>query len=130
MRTLVALILIMLSLIPLIIPVFLPCVHHHYCPLSTILMCPLISKICDSHVELGYEDNMFNMLGGNVDNCLSLGYLSGYDASLNPYCIYLEDKPKKIMWNTFFAFSFLIFLQFCFTKESTHFLCHDCFIAF
>ena len=50
---------------------------------------------------------MFNMLGGNVDNFLSLGYFYGHDASLDPYCIYLVDEPIKIMWNTFFAFSFV-----------------------
>jgi len=27
-------------------------------------------KICDSNVDLGFVDNMFNMLGGNVDNFL------------------------------------------------------------
>jgi len=63
-------------------------------------------KICDSIVDLGYEGKMFNMLGGNVVNFLSLGYFCGYDASFDPYCMYLMDKPRKIMWNTFFAFSF------------------------
>jgi len=53
-------------------------------------------------VELGYDDNMFNMLGGNVDSFLSLGYFCGYDASLDPYCIFLEDLPRKIIWSTFF----------------------------
>jgi len=52
--------------------------------------------ICDSNVDFGYKD-MFNMLSGNVDNFLSLGYLSGNDVSLNLYCVYLVDKPKKIM---------------------------------
>jgi len=42
----------------------------------------------------------------NVANFLSLGYFSGYDASLYPNCIYLVDKLQKIMWNTFFNFSF------------------------
>jgi len=53
-------------------------------------------KICDSNVNLGHEDNELNMLGGNIDNCLSLGYFSGYNASLDPYCIRLEDFPGKI----------------------------------
>ena len=65
--------------------------------------------LCDSLVDLGPEDNMLNMLGRNVANFLSLGYFSGYDASLDPYCIYLEDKPKKIMCNTFSIFSFDFF---------------------
>ena len=62
--------------------------------------------ICDATGDLGYEDNMFDVLGGNVDNFLSLGFFSGYDASLDPYYIYLVDKPKKIMWDTFLNFSF------------------------
>ena len=45
------------------------------------------SKICDSNFYLGHEDNKFNVLGGNVDNYLSLGYLRGYDPSINPYCV-------------------------------------------
>ena len=49
---------------------------------------------------------MFHMLGGNDGNFESLGYLSRYDAALDPYCINLMDKPRKIMWSTFFAFSF------------------------
>ena len=40
-------------------------------------------------------DRMFNMLGGNVDDFLSLAYFSGYNASLDPYYMYLEDLPKK-----------------------------------
>jgi len=57
------------------------------------------SEICDSNIDLGYEDNVFNMLGGNVANFISQSYFSGYDASLDPYCIHLVDKPRKIMWN-------------------------------
>ena len=62
-------------------------------------------EICDSNVDMGYADNMFHMLGGNVETFESLCYFSGYDAALDPYCIYLVDKPTKIMWNTFFDFS-------------------------
>jgi len=40
---------------------------------------------------------MFSMLGGNVDNFVSLGYFSGYNVSLDLYCIYLVDEPRKIM---------------------------------
>jgi len=46
------------------------------------------------------------MLGGNVGHFESLGYLSGYDATLDSYCIDLEDKPRKVMWSTFFDFDF------------------------
>ena len=63
-------------------------------------------EICDSNVDMGYADNMFHMLGGNVKNFGSLGYFSGYDAALDPYCINLGDKPRKIVSNTFFAFCF------------------------
>ena len=54
-------------------------------------------KSRDSEVGLGHAGKMFNMLGGNVDNFLSLGYFCGYDASLDLYCIFLVDKPRKIM---------------------------------
>jgi len=62
--------------------------------------------ICYANNDLGNEDNMLNMLAGNVDNFLSLGYFNGYDASLDSYCTYLVDAHRKIMWNTFFDFSF------------------------
>jgi len=65
-----------------------------------------ISTICDFNVDMGHDNNMFNMLGGNVGNFESLGYLCGYDAAFDQYCIDLEDKPRKIMWNTIFDFSF------------------------
>ena len=69
--------------------------HSHVFPLC-LQPSPVDNPmICDDNVNLGYEDNMFSMLGGNVDNFLSLGYFCGYDAS--------ADNPRKIMWNTFFA---------------------------
>jgi len=34
-------------------------------------------KLCDFNVDLGYDDHMVYMLGGNVDYFESLGYLSG-----------------------------------------------------
>ena len=33
--------------------------------------------ICDANVDLGYEDNMLDVLDGNVDDYLSLGYFRG-----------------------------------------------------
>ena len=39
-----------------------------------------ISTLYDFNVDLGRENNMFNMLGGNVANFGSLGYFSGHDA--------------------------------------------------
>ena len=52
------------------------------------------------------NNDLVNMVSENVDNFLSVGYFCRYDASLDPYCIFLVDKPGKTMWNTFFAFSF------------------------
>ena len=56
-----------------------------------------ISNLCDFNVDIGHEINLFNVLGGNNYNFESLGYLSEYDAALDPYCTYLVDKPRKIM---------------------------------
>ena len=43
------------------------------------------------------------MLSGNADNYASLGYLRGYDPSIDPYYAYLDDLPRKITWTTFFS---------------------------
>ena len=40
-------------------------------------------EICDFNVDMGHENNLFNVLGGNNDNFESLGYLSGYDVALD-----------------------------------------------
>jgi len=63
---------------------------------------PIDNMICDSNVDLGYEDNEFNTFGGDVDDCVSLGCFRGYDPFIGPYCVCLEDLPRKIMWFTFF----------------------------
>ena len=87
--------------------------HSHVLPVCSLpsqsleyYIDALISNpmIFDANNDLGYEDNMFSMLGGNVDNFISLGYFSGYNASLDPYFMHLVDAPRKIMWNTFFDF--------------------------
>jgi len=65
-----------------------------------------IFKLSDANGDLGNEDHMLNLLGRNNENFESLGFLCGYDATLDPYCIDLVDLPKKIMWNTFVTFSF------------------------
>ena len=106
MRGLLALVLIMFPLTPLINPIFLPSVHHLLYPEHYFGMPIDNLTICDSHVDLRYEDNMFNVHCGNVDTFESLGYFSGYYAALDPYCLYLVDKSRKIMWGTFFDFSF------------------------
>ena len=49
---------------------------------------------------------MLNLFGENNENFESLGFLCGYDAALDPYCIDLVDLPRKIMWHAFFNFSF------------------------
>jgi len=48
------------------------------------------STICNANNDLGYEDNMFSMLGGNFDDFVSLGCSSRFNASIDPYCICLE----------------------------------------
>ena len=47
------------------------------------------SMICDT--DLGCENNVFEVLGGNTDNFVSLAYFSGFNAYLGPYYIYLEE---------------------------------------
>ena len=42
------------------------------------------SMICDATMDLGYENNMFSMLGVSVDDYVSLGYFKGYDPSIDP----------------------------------------------
>ena len=76
-----------------------------------------ISKLCDSNLDLGYDDNVLNVLGGNDENFEALDYFSGYDASLDPHCINLVDKPRKILWNTFLAFSFDFSMTFSLKRE-------------
>ena len=65
-----------------------PLDHFHVSPICSL---PSISpeysldaavdnhKICDSNVDLGYEDNTFDVHGEKVDNFISLAYLRGYD---------------------------------------------------
>ena len=88
-----------------------PLDHSHVSPMylrpSHYPKCDIVepidnSMICNANIDLGCDDKMFNILGGNIDNFLSLGYFSGYNASLDPYCMCLGDLPKKIMWSTIF----------------------------
>jgi len=58
--------------------------------------------ICDGIVDLGYKDNMFDMLGGNINDYVSLGYFRGCDPSIEPFYVCLEDMLRKIMCTTFF----------------------------
>jgi len=61
------------------------CIHNLFLALENYFDVPIDTPmICDYNVDLGYEDDMFN---GNIDNCMSIDYFSGYDVSLDPYCI-------------------------------------------
>ena len=78
-------------------------------------------EICDFNIDLDDEDNVLNMFGGNVETFESLDYFSGYDFALDPYCINLVDKHGKIMWNTFFDFSFDFSMAFSLIKRALTF---------
>jgi len=45
--------------------------------------------IFSANVNLSYEDNMFDVLGENADNCVSLSYFRRYDPSIKLYCVCL-----------------------------------------
>ena len=52
-----------------------------------------------------------DMLQGNMFDCIdSLGLFRGYDPSLDPYSLYLESMPLKIIFITAFP-SFTDFLK-------------------
>ena len=63
-------------------------------------------------MDLGYDGNMLNVIGGSDETCESLGYLCGYDVAIDPYCIYLVDKPRKISSNILFVSSFDVSMAF------------------
>jgi len=82
-----------------------PLDHSHASPLCSLpspsskyyIYMPIdYHMICDANVDLDCEDNVFGVLSGSVDNFVSLGYLRGYDPSIDLYC--LGDLPKKTMW--------------------------------
>jgi len=52
---------------------------------------------------------------------VTLGYFSGYDVDFDPYCMYLVDKPRQILWNTFFVFSFDFSMAFALIKRALTF---------
>jgi len=62
--------------------VSLMCAQPLFSPEYSVDVPNYISKLCDYNVDMGYADNMFNILGGNVENFESVGYLCGYDAAL------------------------------------------------
>jgi len=56
------------------------CLQHFISP-EYSLDAPIDNhKICDSNVELGHDDNEFNVLGGSINDFRSLGYFSWYNA--------------------------------------------------
>ena len=69
------------------------------------------------HIGVGYEDDIFNVLGVNVDTFESLGHFSGYYACLDLYCMYLTDKPRKVRWNIFINLSFDFFMALALLKR-------------
>ena len=72
-------------------------------------------------MDLGYNVNMLNVVGASDEACESLGYLCGYEAALYPYFINLVDKRRKILLNTFFAFSFKFSMAFALIKRALSF---------
>ena len=58
--------------------------------------------ICDALTDLGYEDDMFDMLGGNVSDYVSRSYFRGYDSFIDPYSLHLKNLFREVMWTTFF----------------------------
>ena len=74
---------------------FLFCVHNLFFPQYSVDVSKIIFKLCESNMDLGYDDNMLNIIGGSDETIESLGSLCGYDAALDPYCINLVNKPRK-----------------------------------
>ena len=68
MRDLLGQFMMVLSPISLSVPMFLPCVSHPSFSHEHSFDVPNdISKLCDSNIDLGYDDNnVLNMIGRNV----------------------------------------------------------------
>ena len=49
---------------------------------------------------------MFSVLDGSVDDYVSLGNFKGSYPSIDPYCVYLENLPRIVMWTTLFTPSY------------------------
>ena len=105
-RNLLALLVTMFSPVPLSIPMSTFCSAPSFSTEYTDDVPIDNFEICDSNVDLSDENDVLNVLGGYVETFESLGYLSGYDVALDSYCLYLVDKPRKIMWSNFVDFSF------------------------
>jgi len=76
----------------------------HTSPLCSL---PSPSPECHNMPLADFHD----MLQGDVYDCIeSLGTFRGYDPSLDPYSLYVENMPLKIMFITAFT-SFTDFLK-------------------
>jgi len=64
-------------------------------------LCPLPSPSPECHI-MPFADS-HDMLQGDMFDCIdSLGIFRGYDPSLDPYSLYLESMPLKIIFITTF----------------------------
>jgi len=71
----------------------------HVSPLPSL---PSPSLKCHSLIAIDYHD----VLKGRVSNCIrSLGTFKGYNPPFDPFHDYLVDRPRKIIWTTFFGHS-------------------------
>ena len=59
------------------------------------------NMIFEATMDSGYEDNVFDLLGGNVDDYAFLGYLRGYSPFINPHSVDLANLPRRVIWTAF-----------------------------
>ena len=57
------------------------------------------------YCDLSSIDSLAVLKGNVVDCSESLGTFRGYDPSLDPYSLYLEDRPRKIIFSMAFNHS-------------------------
>jgi len=57
---------------------------------------------------------------------VSVGDIRGYNPSFDPYCAYLEDMPRKIIWSTFF--NHIFDFSMAFDEFKGHLLCLLCLL--
>ena len=60
-----------------------PIDHSHVSPICSLpSLSPENPMIFDANIDLGYEDNMFSMLGGSIDDYVSRGYVTGHECMI------------------------------------------------
>jgi len=69
-------------------------------------------------MDLSYDNNILNIIGGSDETFESLRSLCVYDAAIEPYCINLVDKPRKILSNIFFTSFFHFSIAFTLVKRA------------